>query len=180
MKTAKLFAVCALVAFAAACNPFAPELPPQVIVNNNSTLTNNNIIGTPLPTGSPSPAAPGAGDKVITSLKCTESGGDGERQFSVGEKLTLTCTPFNAAGKDPCTGIDLATCGAYTAADIAWEALEGVSQDASGVVQALNSWSNGYNYDFKALKAGTFKVRGKFKGGKAAGGLESEFVGQVK
>lgn len=175
----KKYLLFALVVGLAACNPFQPDPPPQNI-NIQNTNTNTITIGTPLPNGTASPA-PGTGDNVITELKCTESGGDGERTFSVGEKLTLTCTPFNAAHKDPCAGAsDLSTCGAYTAKDIAWEGLDGVSQDASGVVQALGSWSNNYNYDFKALKAGTFTVRGKFKGGKAAGGLESDFVGTVK
>lgn len=131
--------------------------------------TNNTINGTPLPnaTPSPSPVAPGAADKVIVGLTVTEIGGDGQRTFPVGESASLTATPRNRDGLDPCVGFpSLSACGAYTEADIRWFAGTGVVTDctsATGVVCDLGPSGTNYNRRFRALRVGSFTYSAQFR-----------------
>lgn len=177
MKSIAVVIVAALAL--SACGLFQPNEPtpaPEVNVNVTQTV----IVGTPLPDNpqaSPSPAPPTGDDKKIVRITVTESGGDGSRTYAVGERFTLTLTPRNVKGEDPCEVFEtLEACGAYADGDASWEGLDGVESDESGIVQALGVWStNRYNYDFKAVKAGTFKVKGIFQGR-----LSAEFVGTVR
>lgn len=178
MKRSKTWAlVAALAVMSFGCdNPFAPDEappPPGVNVTVNVEQNVNTLPMTPAP--SPTPA-PGSQDKTIVALTVTESGGNGERSYVEGERFVLTATPRNADGEDPCELFaTLSACGAYTEADIRWEPVSGVTNDDSGVVRALGVGGTNYNYDFKALKSGTFTVRAVFRGT-----IRAEFTGTVK
>lgn len=172
------YAIAALIALAlplAACDEAAPAAPTQVVV----TQTQNVILGTPVPNATPSPGPGGAADKVIVGSKVTEIGGDGQKQFSVGERFALTLTPVNAEGKDPCVGFpSLAACGAYTEQDVQWALGAEVSQDcnsASAIVCDLGPGETNYNRNFRALRAGSFTVFGRVKDT-----AQSSFTGSVR
>lgn len=148
--------------FVPGCRREPPTAPNQVNVVVNQTVT----LGTPLPNASPSPVA-GAADKVIVGMTVTEIGGDGLRQFAVGESAVLTATPRNASGEDPCVGFPtLAACGAYTESDIRWFAGAGFGAECSGVAVACDLGTSGTNYNrrLRTLRPGTFTVQAQFRG----------------
>lgn len=145
-----------------ACDEPPPTAPNQVIVTQQQIVN----LGQPLPNATPSPG-PVSVDKTIVSIKITEIGGDGQKLFAVDERFSLTMTPLNSAGKDPCAGFpDLEACGAYTELDPQWYLGAGGTADcasATAIVCDLGPGETNYNRNFRTLRRGSFTVNGTFR-----------------
>lgn len=173
----KHLALMFLATFVAIVGTACLDLPGSSTSTTVITNTNTNTQGNPpAPSGSPSP---GVGQGVIRSIKVTfidGSPGAGDKTLTVGEKGTITATPLDANGVDPCKGIPNSSCVAYTQADIAWSNGPGVTADCSGVVQASDAGEEAYNLDLKACNPGTFTVYAVFKGGLITGSLAGTVI----
>jgi hypothetical protein len=162
-----LLALLGLSALALACNPFKDPVQPSVIVTQTVTQTQN---APPPPAPSPS-ASPGAqqGEGPIVAIKVSffaGSPGSGDKTMTVGEKGSITATPLNAQGIDPCEGVPNSECTIYSQTDIAWVDGLGASQsDPAAVIKTSEFAGEAYNRNVEAQNPGQATISAVFRGG---------------
>lgn len=123
----------------------------------------------PSPSASPSPGGQqGLGPIVGLKVNFLDGApGAGDKVLKVGEKSTVTASPLNAAGQDPCKGITNEACTLYSQSDIAWVAVStGVTGDCAitgTVVAATDAGAEKYNRDVKACAEGAFTITAIFR-----------------
>jgi hypothetical protein len=122
----------------------------------------------PSPSASPAPAGgsvvPGSGPVVRLKITFFTENGNGDKTLKVGDKGTITATPFDANGIDPCR--DIQNCSAYGQGDIVWLGGPGVASDctAGAIVSDTPVAEEKFNRDLKACAPGTYTINAVFKG----------------
>lgn len=162
MKRTILAAVMA--ALTGACGHFPWENPVSGPSQNQDVDVNVNI-GQPAPAPSPSASPNSAGPIVRLKITFFTDNGNGDKTLVVGQKGTITATPLDANGVDPCKGVE--NCPVYGQSDIRWIVpAPGVAEDAcdaNAIIAASAVEEERFNQDLLACNSGTFTISAIFK-----------------